>query len=235
MKNSMRSRPRTVPVPAFDPKALELIAGAGSTRCPAPKEIGGADLPLAEADGGLGRTRLRRRFDRMVLVRAETPFSPTSAPTCPTRASTSCWRTTTDGSLPVCGGQFAPNGTAELRGRPLGARRRLPVRLGDPARRVRRRRVLREPPGRRCASTGWASCRSRTSNPRGNWDVLGLSATQSIDYGVRGASVPEVCAFDFFAPTVHRGSAKHYLGVIPMTAAGHAGWALGWRAGCSTS
>jgi len=63
--------------------------------------------------------------------------------------------------------------------------------------------------------------------PRGNWDVLGLRGTQSIDYGVHGVRVPQSCAFDFFAPVVHRGSAKHRFGVIPLTAVGHAAWALG--------
>jgi alkylation response protein AidB-like acyl-CoA dehydrogenase len=62
---------------------------------------------------------------------------------------------------------------------------------------------------------------------RGNWEVLGLRATQSIDYGVDGVHIPFDHAFDFFAPTVYRGSAKHHLGVIPLTAAGHAAWALG--------
>ena len=62
---------------------------------------------------------------------------------------------------------------------------------------------------------------------KGNWDVLGLRGTMSIDYGVHGVRVPDVCTFDFFAPVVHRGSAMHHLGVLPLTAAGHAAWALG--------
>jgi indole-3-acetate monooxygenase len=63
--------------------------------------------------------------------------------------------------------------------------------------------------------------------PKGNWDVLGLRATQSIDYGVHGVRIPPSRTFPFFAPVVHRGSAKHHLGVLPLTAAGHAAWALG--------
>ena len=61
----------------------------------------------------------------------------------------------------------------------------------------------------------------------GNWDVLGLQATASYDYQVRDLFVPATRTFDFFAPAVHRGGPRYELGVIPLTAAGHAGWALG--------
>jgi alkylation response protein AidB-like acyl-CoA dehydrogenase len=68
---------------------------------------------------------------------------------------------------------------------------------------------------------------ARDADPKGNWDVLGLQATASYDYAVRQVRVPDSQLFDFFAPTVHRGSAMHLLGVLPLAAAGHAGWALG--------
>ncbi len=63
--------------------------------------------------------------------------------------------------------------------------------------------------------------------PRGNWNVLGLSATASWDYGIRGAFVPEGATFLFAAPTRRRGGCVYELGVIAQTAAGHAGFALG--------
>jgi alkylation response protein AidB-like acyl-CoA dehydrogenase len=62
---------------------------------------------------------------------------------------------------------------------------------------------------------------------RGNWDVLGLEATASWDYGLRGAFVPEGATFLFAAPTRRRGGPVYELGVIAQTAAGHAGFALG--------
>jgi alkylation response protein AidB-like acyl-CoA dehydrogenase len=62
---------------------------------------------------------------------------------------------------------------------------------------------------------------------RGNWDVLGLSATASWDYGVRNVFVPEGATFLFAAPTRRRGGPVYELGVIAQTAAGHAGFALG--------
>ena len=61
----------------------------------------------------------------------------------------------------------------------------------------------------------------------GNWDVLGLRATASYDYTLRDVHVPRNQAFNFFQPTVHRGGPLYTLGVLPLTAAGHAGWALG--------
>jgi alkylation response protein AidB-like acyl-CoA dehydrogenase len=62
---------------------------------------------------------------------------------------------------------------------------------------------------------------------RGNWEVLGLSATASWDYGVRDVFVPEGATFLFAAPTRRRGGPVYELGVIAQTAAGHAGFALG--------
>jgi alkylation response protein AidB-like acyl-CoA dehydrogenase len=62
---------------------------------------------------------------------------------------------------------------------------------------------------------------------RGNWNVLGLAATASWDYGVRNVFVPEGATFLFAAPTRRRGGRVYELGVIAQTAAGHAGFALG--------
>jgi alkylation response protein AidB-like acyl-CoA dehydrogenase len=62
---------------------------------------------------------------------------------------------------------------------------------------------------------------------RGNWDVLGLAATASWDYGIDAAFVPEGATFLFAAPTRHRGGPVFELGVMAQTAAGHAGFAEG--------
>jgi alkylation response protein AidB-like acyl-CoA dehydrogenase len=62
---------------------------------------------------------------------------------------------------------------------------------------------------------------------RGNWDVLGLGATASWDYGLRDAWVPEEGTFLFAAPKRRRGGRVYELGVIAQTAAGHAGFAEG--------
>ena len=62
---------------------------------------------------------------------------------------------------------------------------------------------------------------------KGNWDVLGLEATASWDYAVSDVWVPESATFDFFAPVRQRGGPGFDLGVLCLTAAGHAGVALG--------
>jgi alkylation response protein AidB-like acyl-CoA dehydrogenase len=62
---------------------------------------------------------------------------------------------------------------------------------------------------------------------RGNWDVLGLGATASWDYGIRDAFVPEGATFLFAAPTRRRGGPVYELGVMAQTAVGHAGFAEG--------
>lgn len=61
----------------------------------------------------------------------------------------------------------------------------------------------------------------------GNWDVLGLEHTASYDYTVRDVHVPTEATFDFFAPIRQRGGPVYDLGVLPLTAVGHAGFALG--------
>lgn len=62
---------------------------------------------------------------------------------------------------------------------------------------------------------------------RGNWDVMGLSGTASVDYEVAPIHVGPGEVFSIFTEVPERGSDVHRLGVMVLTAAGHAGWALG--------
>jgi alkylation response protein AidB-like acyl-CoA dehydrogenase len=62
---------------------------------------------------------------------------------------------------------------------------------------------------------------------KGNWDVLGLEATASWDYGIHEVTVPASATFDFFAPVRRRGGPTYDLGVMVLTALGHAGFAIG--------
>jgi alkylation response protein AidB-like acyl-CoA dehydrogenase len=62
---------------------------------------------------------------------------------------------------------------------------------------------------------------------RGNWDVMGLSGTASVDYEVAPIRVSGGEVFSIFTEVPERGSDVHRLGVTVITAAGHAGWALG--------
>ena len=61
----------------------------------------------------------------------------------------------------------------------------------------------------------------------GNWDVMGLQATASFDYTLDSVYVPGTATFDMFDLTVYRGGPLYKLGVMPLTAAGHAGFAIG--------
>ncbi len=60
------------------------------------------------------------------------------------------------------------------------------------------------------------------------WHVQGLKGTGSYDYNVTDCFVPETRTFALFTRTPRRGeSAAFRMGLIPITAAGHASWALG--------
>ncbi|SEF91989.1 Acyl-CoA dehydrogenase [Nonomuraea solani] len=61
----------------------------------------------------------------------------------------------------------------------------------------------------------------------GNWDVLGLRATGSIDYSIDGAYVPESQTHVFTANEPLRGGALFRLGVLDQALICHSGWALG--------
>ena len=60
----------------------------------------------------------------------------------------------------------------------------------------------------------------------GNWDVLGLQGTASYDYTLDSVLIPRHATFPLGAPRL-RGGPMYDLGVIPLTSAGHAAFALG--------
>ncbi|TFH30300.1 MAG: acyl-CoA dehydrogenase [Myxococcales bacterium] len=59
------------------------------------------------------------------------------------------------------------------------------------------------------------------------WFVQGLRGTGSYDYNVRDVFVPDRRVYPLFTRTPLRGGDLYRLGVLPLTAAGHAAWALG--------
>ena len=60
------------------------------------------------------------------------------------------------------------------------------------------------------------------------WFVQGLKATGSYDYSVQDVFVPEYRTFALFSRDALRGSSPATrMGLMPVTAAGHASWALG--------
>ena len=60
------------------------------------------------------------------------------------------------------------------------------------------------------------------------WFVQGLKGTGSYDYNLQDVFVPSSRTFELFTREPLRGSAPAFrMGLMPITAAGHAGWALG--------
>ena len=60
------------------------------------------------------------------------------------------------------------------------------------------------------------------------WYVQGLKGTGSYDYNTADVFVPQYRTFPLFAREPHRGaSPATRMGLMPVTAAGHASWALG--------
>jgi indole-3-acetate monooxygenase len=60
------------------------------------------------------------------------------------------------------------------------------------------------------------------------WFVQGLKGTGSYDYNLTDVFVPQHRTFPLFARDPHRGSSPATrMGLMPVTAAGHASWALG--------
>ena len=62
---------------------------------------------------------------------------------------------------------------------------------------------------------------------RGNWDVIGLTATGSYDYVVDDVFVPEEFTYSLLEHTQLRGGPGLSIGLFAITGAGHAGIALG--------
>lgn len=60
-----------------------------------------------------------------------------------------------------------------------------------------------------------------------NWDVTGLRGTGSYDYNVADVFVPDHRVYPLFVNEPRRGGAIYSMGILPLTAAGHAAWALG--------
>jgi alkylation response protein AidB-like acyl-CoA dehydrogenase len=214
------------PAGSFDRAALEAVVAAGLYGVAVPKDVGGIDLPLTEAvrvwaelaraDGSIGWCA----FASDSALAYFTAYLPDEG-------IERLLAESPGGRLPFAGGQFAPNGTAVQDGDAWVVDGDYQFGSGILLAELAGAGFFATPDSGGDAMYLMGSFPVAEIEPRGNWDVLGLRATQSIDYGVHGVRLAMDCAFDFFAPTVHRGSAKHFLGVIPLTAAGHAAWAMG--------
>lgn len=61
----------------------------------------------------------------------------------------------------------------------------------------------------------------------GNWDVLGLKGTGSIDYGLEDVYVPEEFTHSPNALVAEQGGSLYRLGIVGMSPLGHTGFTLG--------
>jgi alkylation response protein AidB-like acyl-CoA dehydrogenase len=62
---------------------------------------------------------------------------------------------------------------------------------------------------------------------RGNWQVLGLIGTGSIDYGIPRQELTPDFSFALFEPTLRRGHPRLGLGLAGLTSIGHSAFACG--------
>ena len=61
----------------------------------------------------------------------------------------------------------------------------------------------------------------------GNWNVLGLRATGSIDYGAKDVFIADDMVFPILTAEPQRQKEFFSLGVVGLAAIGHSGWAIG--------
>ena len=210
------------PGATFDPIALSRIAEAGLTGISVPKEVGGRDLPLtdvvevwselARADGSIG-------WVAFAMDSAAAYFGAYL----PDDGAAEVFA---DG-VPRLAGQFAPNGAGAEDGDSWVVDGSYQFGSGLTIATLAGCGFFASPADGSDAGYRFGVLPIDQAQIQGNWHVLGLQATQSVDYTVSGVRIPDRHTFDFFAPTRHRGSAMHHLGVLPLTAIGHAAWALG--------
>lgn len=208
---------------------IQSIVDAGLYGLMVPKEVGGQELELADlvdvyeeisrADGSVGWVYFACDLTAAYFG-AYLPDEGVGA-------------VFADG-VPLMAGQFAPNGTAVAADPGAAPEAREWVIQGDyqfgsgiSVASWAGAGILATPPGAEQPDYLFACFPAEQAQLRGNWDVLGLQATASYDYRVEDVTVPASRTFDFFAPTVRRGGAMYELGILPLAAAGHAGWALG--------
>jgi indole-3-acetate monooxygenase len=136
-------------------------------------------------------------------------------------------------SIPVAAGQFSPRGTAVREGDGFTVSGRYSFGsgsahsgwIGGGALELRDGEMV-------MAATGLPFIRAYFV-PRDhvvfldNWDVMGLAGTGSYDYEVPEQTVGEDFTFDLVNAEARRGGPVYRLGVLGLTAAGHAAFALG--------
>jgi len=207
---------------SFDPAAIDRIVEVGLHGVSVPKEVGGSELPLVESVGVWAEIARADASIGWVAFAMDTALAYFGA-YLPDDGVAELFA---DG-LPRVAGQFAPNGTAVADGDDWLVDGSYQFGSGITIAEVAGCGFLATPAGGGDPAYLFGCLPVDQANLRGNWDVIGLQGTQSVDYSLSGARVPARHTFDFFAPVAYRGGPVARLGVLPLTAVGHAAWALG--------
>jgi len=204
------------------PEALRHLADAGLVGLLVPKGAGGLELPLVEVADLYSEVARADGSTGWVFFVSDTCASYFGA-YLPDEGLEDVFA---DG-VPSVAGQFSPEGTARIDGEDLILNGDYRFGSGIVHATWAGGGVMTVPDGDRAPEYLGACFPRAGAELLGNWDVLGLQATASVDYRVREVRVPRSHTFDFLAPTVHRGSAVYALGAVALTAIGHSAWALG--------
>lgn len=209
------------PVPG---ETVDALVSAGLFGVLAPKEVGGSELSLLDtldvfievsrADGSAG-------WCLMASATAVAYFGSYAE-------DATVSKLFADG-IPLCAGQFAPNGIGVLDGDSYKINGNYQFGSGiDYADWVGAGfLVMPEAGSDDPAQYLFGLVPKAQAELKGNWDVLGLRSTASLDYVLNDARAEKGATFLFAAPTRRRGGPIFELGVISITALGHAGWAIG--------
>lgn len=215
----------------LSPVVVEAFHEAGLFGLMVPKELGGieADLPtvisvyeeVSRADGSAGWT----------LLANATTSAFAGAYTGPTAVDEMFG----GDRIPVAAGQFSPRGTAVRAGAgggyvvsgrySFGSGSAHAPWIGGGALELRDGELVPGPSGTPLIRAYFVP-RERVEL-LDNWDVMGLAGTGSYDYEVPEQTVHEHFTFDLVNAQARRGGPVYRLGVLGLTAAGHAAFALG--------
>jgi alkylation response protein AidB-like acyl-CoA dehydrogenase len=215
----------------LSPRVVEAFHETGLFGLMVPKELGGeeADLPtvisvyeeVSRADGSAGWT----------LLANATTSSFAGAYTGPVAVAEMFG----GDRIPVAAGQFSPRGTAVrgddgpsyvVSGRySFGSGSAHSPWIGGGAFELRDGEFVPAPSGLPTIRAYFVP-RERVEF-LDNWDVMGLAGTGSYDYEVPEQTIHEDFTFDLVNAVPRRGGPVYRLGVLGLTAAGHAAFALG--------
>jgi len=213
----------------LSPTVVEALHESGLFGLMVPKELGGAeaDLPtvievyeeVCRADGSTGWTLLANA---------------TTSAFAGAYTGAAAVDVMFDGArTPVAAGQFSPRGTAvrdgdgyTISGRySFGSGSAHSAWIGGGALELRDGDLVASASGTPVIRAYFVP-RDRV-NFLGNWDVMGLAGTGSYDYEVPEQHVDDAFTFDLVNAEARRGGPVYRLGVLGLTAAGHAAFALG--------